>query len=97
MNGTPENLPIIGKIISQTTSMIKISPKGYIAAYDQETNVLKYYQDRSLYLTNAINTVDSSAITNSGQLLPFESSGISITAENFEGSIDTTLMEVTIY
>ena len=90
LDGTPANLPIIGKIMSQTTSSDESkSAKGFIAAYDQETNVLKYYQDRSLYLTNNIDNTDSSAIQNSGQLLPFESSGISITAENFEGSIDT--------
>ena len=28
--------------------------KGYIASYDKETDVLKYYQDRSLYFGNTL-------------------------------------------
>lgn len=92
LNSTPAKLPIIGDVLSQTRADGKIA-KGYAASYDQETNILKYYQDRSLYLTGGVDTTDTSEITNKGQLLSFESSANQITAgggSGFQGSIDTS-------
>ena len=92
MNTTPQKLPIIGDVLSQTRADGKVA-QGYAASYDQETNILKYYQDRSLYLTSGVDTTDTSQITTTGQLLPFESSSNQITAgggSGFQGSIDTS-------
>ena len=92
LNSTPAKLPIIGDVLSQTRADGKIA-KGYAASYDQETNILKYYQDRSLYLTSGVDTTDTSEITTKGQLLSFESSANQITAgggSGFQGSIDTS-------
>ena len=84
----PETLPTIGERIVQTKADNSVA-QGIIAAYDQETNVLKYYQDRSLYLTNFINNMDDSTISQRGQVLSFESSGNSINSSSgFEGSVD---------
>ena len=92
LNTTPAKLPIIGDVLSQTRADGKIA-QGYAASYDQETNILKYYQDRSLYLTGGVDTTDTSEVTQTGQLLSFESSANQITAgggSGFQGSIDTT-------
>lgn len=92
LNTTPQKLPIIGDVLSQTRADGKVA-QGYAASYDQETNILKYYQDRSLYLTSGVDTTDTSQITTTGQLLPFESSSNQITAgggSGFQGSIDTS-------
>lgn len=89
MSETPNNLPFIGDVIRQTRSDGKVA-RGYVTSYDQETNILKYYQDRSLFYTDGVNTLDNSLITTEGQLVPFESSGNSISAgqgSGFEGSV----------
>ena len=41
-------LPTAGNIIRQTVSNTNTA-KGYVASYDAETKVLKYFQDRSLF------------------------------------------------
>ena len=46
-------------------------------------------RDRSLYLTDFINNMDDSTISQRGQVLSFESSGNSINSSSgFEGSVD---------
>ena len=84
----PSTLPIIGQRIVQNKLDGSVA-QGFIAAYDQETNVLKYYQDRSLNLTDNINNLDDDTISQKGQVLSFESSGNSINSSSgFEGSVD---------
>ena len=84
----PSTLPRIGELIQQSR-LDESTAQGIVAAYDQETNVLKYYQDRSLYLTDFIDTTDGSSISQTGQVLSFESSGNSINSTSgFEGSVD---------
>ena len=43
---SPTGTPVIGEKIEQTVT--QGTAKGYIVSYDTDTNVLKYYQDRSL-------------------------------------------------
>ena len=64
----PSTLPIIGQRIVQNKLDGSVA-QGFIAAYDQETNVLKYYQDRSLNLTDNINNLDDDTISQKGQVL----------------------------
>src|SRR6056300_1592993 len=45
--------PVIGQEITQEVS--GGTARGYVASYDSETKVLKYFQDRSLYFGNNLN------------------------------------------
>lgn len=79
--------PVIGEEITQTvTGGIA---RGYVASYDSETKVLKYFQDRSLYFGNSKDQTDYNTVTSDSKVLSFSSSGGPITP--FAGSVDTTL------
>ena len=96
LDTVPLTLPRIGEIISQTRNDGSIA-EGFVAAYDEETNVLKYYQDRSLYLTDNTNTLDNNNISTKGQVLSFESNGNSINATSgFEGAVDVDFAGSTV-
>ena len=64
--------------------------RGYVASYDSETKVLKYFQDRSLYFGNSLNQTDS---TDHSRVYSFESTGGPITPTSglYSGSIDINL------
>ena len=87
MTGTPEP----GDEITQTVS--GGTARGYVASYDEETKVLKYYQDRSLYFANNNDQTDRNDVSTKGVVLTFESTGGSISPF---GSIDTSLNGSTI-
>jgi len=59
---------VIGEQITQSTS----GAKGYVASFDKDTKVLKYYQDRSLCFGNKIDQTDSNSTTN---IIAFDSAG----------------------
>ena len=50
----------IGEQITQNVS----GAKGYVASFDKDTKVLKYYQDRSLCFGNKVDQTDSNGTTN---------------------------------
>jgi hypothetical protein len=80
--------PGIGEKITQTVT--GGTAEGYIASYDSETKVLKYFQDRSLYFGNSLNQTDS---TDHSRVYNFESTGgsiISTEASPFTVSIANT-------
>ena len=84
--GTPK----VGEKIVQTIAGGKAL--GYVASYDEETKVLKYFQDRSLFLNQTtINTKDYAGISTDGRKFDFESSSEPITGESssFSATIDT--------
>lgn len=86
----------IGEIITQSTA--EGVAKGYVISFDEETRVLKYIQDRSLYFnpTSDDNT-DYVGITTDGRKIKFESSGSPITSiSGFLGSVDTDFNGSTI-
>jgi len=62
--------PVIGQRITQTQSETNIA-KGYIASYDSDTKVLKYYQDRSLYFTNDLDQTDSNIVSVESKIVDF--------------------------
>jgi len=63
-------VPSIGQRIHQTTP--QGTAQGYIASYDRETKVLKYVQDRTLYMNPSSNdTVDHAGISTVGNVLDF--------------------------
>jgi hypothetical protein len=83
-NGTP----VVGDEISQTVT--GGTAKGYVASYDSNTKVLKYFRDRSLYFGAAGNLDETDYITVStgGKVLEFESSTNTILP--YSASIDRT-------
>ena len=66
------SLPSIGSTISQSQEFGVA--KGYVSSYDDETKVLKYYQDRSLYFNSDGTHTDYVGLSTVGNVLPFESS-----------------------
>ena len=85
--------PTIGNEITQTVS--GGTARGYVASYDSETKVLKYYQDRSLFFGSTGNSdqTDYSGLSQDSKVLPFSSSGGSIGP--FSGSIDVSFGDPT--
>ena len=77
--------PTVGAGISQSVS--GGAAKGYVASYDSETKVLKYFQDRSLYFGNEKDHTDVDNVSSGSKVLSFESSANTISP--FTGSIDT--------
>ena len=81
--------PTIGQEITQSVPGIGTA-RGYVASYDSETKVLKYYRDRSLFYGSTGNSdqTDYDAVSDDSKVLSFSSSGESI--DNFSGSIDVS-------
>jgi hypothetical protein len=96
--GTNAYLPEVGeKFIQQNTSAV-----GYVASYDSETKVLKYFKDRSLYYNQTSHDqtdyvgVSSSAnanvgITTNGGSLTGQTSGFVYTIDTGFSGITTTV------
>ena len=81
--------PGIGQEITQTVT--GGTARGYVASYDSETKVLKYFQDRSLYFGNSLDQTDYNTVTSDSKVLTFSSSGgpiVSTGASPFAGSIN---------
>jgi len=75
----------IGEKITQSTS----GAKGYVASFDKDTKVLKYYQDRSLCFGNKEDQLDSASTSN---IIAFNSSNDITFAESLgSASINTNL------
>ena len=70
---------------------------GYVASYDSETNVVKYFQDRSLYFNpTKQDQTDFKQVSSSAKVLAFESSSYPIiTTGGFSGAVDTGFSGIT--
>ena len=94
---------LVGAAITQTRSVSAGggTAKGYVASYDKDTNVLKYFQDRSLYLNNSnkSNHQDYRVVDTESKVLTFDSGGsnvISVTSgANFSVGIDSNFSGIT--
>ena len=88
LTSTTGTVPVAGNLITQQqTGGIA---KGYVASYDAETLVLKYYQDRDLYYNNTSkDQTDYVGVNTSGKVIPFESSANQINFPSGNGAIDT--------
>jgi hypothetical protein len=84
--------PVVGGEIKQIRADGKIA-KGYVASYDSETKILKYFRDRSLYFGNATDQTDYNSVTADSNVYDFRSDGGNIVSVNgtFTASIDTSL------
>ena len=87
---------IPGNKIFQTVTGVGTAT-GYIASYDTETKVLKYFQDRSLYYnTGSYDQKDSKSVVSEATKVSFSKDGGTITSINsFSGSIDQDFTGIT--
>ena len=92
INTTFSGTPVVGEKITQTRTDGKVA-KGYVASYDSETKVLKYFRDRSLYFGNKFDQTDYNAVTLDSNVYDFQFDGGNIVSVNgtFTASIDTSL------
>ena len=90
--------PTVGEKIQQSVANGVGRALGYVASYDTETKVLKYFQDRSLYYNaTTYDQQDYIGISTNGRAYPFESSANQISGQSsgFVGSIDTGFSGIT--
>jgi hypothetical protein len=80
---------VVGTGITQSVAGGGVA-RGYIASYDKDTNVLKYFQDRSLYFGDANDQGDSSVVSTQSKVLSFESTSATIisSSPSFSVSVD---------
>jgi len=99
ISGTPQ----VGEEITQT---LTVSPNigrvatAYVASYDSETKVLKYFRDRSLnFNRTTYDHTDYTGISTAGRIYQFESvigaNNISGKNSSFSGSISQTFSGIT--
>jgi hypothetical protein len=90
------NLPRVGEIITQPVTGGNAS--GYVASYDNETGVLKYFKDRSLYYNaSTYDQTDYVGISTDSKNLDFSGTGVVSGKESgFTASIDTTFSQSTL-
>jgi len=94
INGTPK----VGEKIQQVVANGTGKAFGYVASYDLETKVLKYFRDRSLfYNQTAFNQRDYAGISTNGRPYDFEASSnvISGQTSNFSAAIDVSFAGIT--
>lgn len=88
--------PVIGEQIFQVRESDGKIAKGYVASYDSNTEVLKYFRDRSLYFSNGEDETDDTNVTDVSEVLDFESSSdneIQFVTSAFSAPIDITFNE----
>ena len=94
VTGTPK----VGEKIEQTVQNGTAKAFGYVASFDTETKVLKYFTDRSLFINQTTqDTQDYTGITTNGRSYSFNSNGGTINGQvsNFTGSIDSAFSGIT--
>ena len=92
VTGTPQ----VGEEIKQTLTVAPNNGKiatAYVASYDKDTKVLKYFRDRSLNYTTTDDQTDYSGISTTGRIYGFESvataNQIKGVTSAFSGSVHT--------
>ena len=92
----PTGTLVVGDSIKQVVGTT-INSIGYVASFDEETNVIKYIQDRSLYFNKTTGTQrDYIGVTSESSFAAFESSSESVTTDGgFSASVDTTFTGIT--
>ena len=85
---TTTGSPTIGNSVTQVVT--GGTAKGFIAAYDIDTKVLKFVQDRSNVLNpTSFDTVDYVGVSTFAKVHAFESNTNQVNSSGFTGSIDT--------
>ena len=85
---TTTGSPTIGNSVTQVVS--GGTAKGFVAAYDVDTKVLKFVQDRSNVLNQtSFDTTDYVGVSTFAKVHAFESNTNQVNSSGFNGSIDT--------
>jgi len=90
--------PSVGEKIEQIVSNGTGKAYGYVASWDSETSVLKYFRDRSLYYNQTtFDQQDYVGISTNGRAYSFESSSNLIRGQSsgFTASVDTGFAGIT--
>ena len=82
------NKSLVGLGITQ--SVTNGIARGYIASYDKETKVLKYFQDRSLSFVNGNDQTDNINVSVQSNILSFESTGGFIISDTTDPDLSFT-------
>ena len=87
--------PSIGDRISQTVT--NGTAKGFVVSYDSETKIIKYFQERTLFLNQTTyDSTDYVGVSTDSKVYDFESSGNAVTTSGgFSGSIETGFTGIT--
>ena len=98
---TVSGTPVVGEEISQvliTSPNTGKVAKAYIASYDTETKVLKYFRDRSLnFNRTTFDHTDYTGISTSGRIYDFENvtGANNISSSGFSGAISQSFSGIT--
>jgi len=88
--------PQVGQRISQILTEVNGKAYGYVASYDEETKILKYFRDRSLYYNQTtLDQTDYVGISTNAKIYDFESSASPVSSSTFSGSIDLNFVGFT--
>ena len=92
---TVTGTPNVGDEINQDVT--GGTAKGVVASYDSETKVLKYFQERNLYLNQTTyDSTDYVGVSTDSKVHSFESSGNAVTTSGgFSGSIEVGFTGIT--
>jgi hypothetical protein len=99
VSGTPQVGEEIKQVLTVSPNVGKVAT-GYVASYDKETKVLKYFRDRSLYFNKTIyDHTDYTGISTSGRIYEFESviggNDIEGKSSSFSGAISLNFSGIT--
>jgi hypothetical protein len=90
----------VGSRIQQSVTVngVQATAVGYVASYDSETKVVRYFRDRSLYYNSAtINQQDYVGVSTGSNTFNFASTSEKVsTPTGFSGSIDLLFSGITI-
>ena len=70
LNSSYTGVPTVGEKVSQTQSSTQIA-KGWVASYDRDTKVLKYFKDRSLFLSDGLTQEDRTTTGVNAKIVDF--------------------------
>tara|TARA_Y100000766_G_scaffold216304_1_gene188195 strand:- start:2444 stop:4042 length:1599 start_codon:yes stop_codon:yes gene_type:complete len=99
VSGTPEVGEEINQVLTISPNAGKVAT-GFIASFDKETKVLKYFRDRSLHFNKSTyDQTDYTGISTTGRIYQFESSNTANDIEgkksSFSGSISVNFSGIT--
>jgi len=93
VDGTPE----IGEVIEQKIDAAGNIARAYVASFDKETKVLKFFRDRSLNYKGSQNHTDYVGISTQGKFWDFKSDGPVVEGKSsgFKGYINNSYTGIT--
>ena len=99
VSGTPQVGEEIRQILTVSPNAGKVA-LGFVASYDKETKVLKYFRDRSLYFNRSTyDHTDRVGVSTEGRIYNFESAiganDIEGTSSSFSGAISLNFSGIT--